>query len=263
MINKYNPKIHHRRSIRLEGYDYTQKGLYFITICCQDRAHMFGNVLEGKMVMNDAGNMVEKWYYELQNKFPDIKPQEMIIMPNHFHCIIENVGHPVDADLRVCSDVINNHVDEKIDDDMNINNHVDEKNDNMNINNHDNNKIDDVMNFNNHNDEKFDADKITHDINELNHDLDDEHIVYEHNFYQRIEGEHKGSPLCRVIQWFKTMTTNEYIRGVKSLDWKPFNGKLWQLNYYEHIIRNDRSYQTITNYIINNPVKWDNDKLYK
>jgi REP element-mobilizing transposase RayT len=53
-------------------------------------------------------------------------------------------------------------------------------------------------------------------------------------------GEHIGSPLRNVVQWFKTMTTNEYIRHVKQNGWRPFNGKLWQRNYYEHIIRNEK-----------------------
>ncbi len=53
-------------------------------------------------------------------------------------------------------------------------------------------------------------------------------------------GEHTGSPLHQVIQWFKTMTTNEYIRGVKQRGWAPFPGKLWQRNYYEHIVRNEK-----------------------
>lgn len=112
----YNPNIHHRKSIRLKGYDYTQAGLYFITICVQNRECLFGDVRRGEptcspnttspseMILNDAGKMVQKWYYELENKFADIRCHEMIIMPNHFHCIIENVGHTVGADLRVCPD---------------------------------------------------------------------------------------------------------------------------------------------------------------
>ena len=54
------------------------------------------------------------------------------------------------------------------------------------------------------------------------------------------KGEHTGSPLHKIVQWFKTMTTNEYIRRIKLFDWHSFNGKLWQRNYYEHIIRNER-----------------------
>jgi len=74
-------------------------------------------------------------------------------------------------------------------------------------------------------------------------------------------GPPQGSPLGTVMQWFKTMSTNEYIRGVKTLDWKRFDGKLWQRNYWEHIIRDERSYNAIRKYIINNPRKWDVDKL--
>jgi hypothetical protein len=76
------------------------------------------------------------------------------------------------------------------------------------------------------------------------------------------EGEHVGSPLYRVVQWFKTMTTNEYIRGVKNNNWQRFNGKLWQRNYYEHIIRNEQSYHNITKYIKNNPAKWRDDNFH-
>ena len=55
----YNPNIHNRRSIRLKGYDYSQAGLYFITICVQNRKCLFGDVIAGKMILNDAGRMVE------------------------------------------------------------------------------------------------------------------------------------------------------------------------------------------------------------
>jgi len=70
------------------------------------------------------------------------------------------------------------------------------------------------------------------------------------------EGEHIGSPLHCIVQWFKTMTTNEYIRGVKKNDWPPFPGKLWQRNYYEHIIRNETELFITQKYIVNNPIKW-------
>jgi len=65
-----------------------------------------------------------------------------------------------------------------------------------------------------------------------------------------------------LIQWFKTMTTNEYIRGVKNHGWTPFHNKLWQRNYYEHIIRNDVEYRRIAEYIANNPIKWKDDKQW-
>ena len=65
--------------------------------------------------------------------------------------------------------------------------------------------------------------------------------------------------LGEMTQWFKTMTTNEYIRGVKTLQWTPFPGKLWQRNYYEHIIRNERECDAIARYIRDNPTHWADD----
>jgi REP element-mobilizing transposase RayT len=56
------------------------------------------------------------------------------------------------------------------------------------------------------------------------------------------------------------MTTNEYLRNVKNKGWKPLNGKLWQRNYYEHIIRNEDELNLIREYIQHNPLKWDDDK---
>ncbi|HEX3044891.1 MAG TPA: transposase [Bacillota bacterium] len=67
--------------------------------------------------------------------------------------------------------------------------------------------------------------------------------------------------LSAVIQWFKTMTTNEYIRNVKANGWPPFDRKLWQRNYYEHIVRSDDELFRIQNYIINNPIVWSRDPL--
>lgn len=76
-------------------------------------------------------------------------------------------------------------------------------------------------------------------------------------------GEHTGSPLHSIIQWFKTMSTNEYIRNVKTKNWPPFKKRLWQRNYYEHIIRNEQSYNQIVEYIHTNPLKWEFDKFYR
>jgi putative transposase len=68
-----------------------------------------------------------------------------------------------------------------------------------------------------------------------------------------------NAPISQIVQWFKTMTTNEYIRGVKQSHWKPFDGKLWQRNYYEHIVRNEQDYECIVNYITDNPSNWMED----
>ncbi len=71
-MNKYNPDIHHRRSIRLKGYDYTQAGLYFVTICCQNRECLYGQVKNNKMILNDAGKMVNEQWLAQQQQFPNI-----------------------------------------------------------------------------------------------------------------------------------------------------------------------------------------------
>lgn len=63
----------------------------------------------------------------------------------------------------------------------------------------------------------------------------------------------------RVVQAFKSITTHEYVRGVKQYGWPRFKGKLWQRNYYEHVIRNDGQLNRIRKYIIENPAKWESD----
>ena len=183
----YNPDKHHRRSIRLKGYDYTQPGGYYITIVVQERECLFGDVVDGKMRLNDAGGMVERWWAELGNKFPHVIPDTCVVMPNHFHGIV------------VITDEQRTHVGYQ----------------------------------GAHNDHQG-----------------------AHNDHQ---GAHTGAPLPEIVQWFKTMTTNEYIRGVKTLGWIPFSGKLWQRNYYEHIIRSDVSLERIQQYITDNPARWDED----
>jgi len=74
-------------------------------------------------------------------------------------------------------------------------------------------------------------------------------------------GEHTGSPLHCVVQWFKTMTTNEYILGIKQNDCQPFRGKLWQRNYWKRIIRDENELNQLQEYTINNPLNWHNNKL--
>lgn len=192
MPNKYNPEIHHRHSIRLKDYDYSQPGAYYVTICIQGKVCLLGDIADGVMAVNDAGKMIEKWWCKLPEKFEVIELDEYVVMPNHFHGIINIVRADlcvgiVGADPSVCTvcTVIRN----------------------KNIN----------------------------------------------------QGEHTGSPLHRIVQWFKTMTTNEYIHDVKKYNWPPFSGKLWQRNYYEHVIRNEDELNKIREYIVLNPATWHED----
>ena len=82
--------FHHRRSIRLKGYDYSADGLYFITICTKDRNHYFGRVIDGKMVLNERGLIVKnEWLNTINVRKDEVILHEYIVMPNHFHAIIE------------------------------------------------------------------------------------------------------------------------------------------------------------------------------
>ena len=196
----YNPQIHHRKSIRLKGYDYAQAGLYFITICCQNHISYFGHIQNGEMILNDAGKMIETEWLNLKNRFPNIQLHEFVTMPNHFHGILEIVGVP----------------------------------------------LGDAQN-----------------INLQNVDAQNEMVLNE----MVLNGKEKGRPqghaptVGDMMDAFKSITTVEYIRGVKQNDWAPFNRKLWQRNYWEHIIRDENSHQKISDYIINNPQNWEKDKL--
>jgi putative transposase len=85
-------KLPKRKNIRLKDFDYSQNAYYFITICTQNREHFFGQVINGEMVLNHAGEMVEKICLKLENEFPYIKIDKYVFMPNHFHVIIAIVG---------------------------------------------------------------------------------------------------------------------------------------------------------------------------
>lgn len=76
------------------------------------------------------------------------------------------------------------------------------------------------------------------------------------------EGAHTGAPLHRMVQWLKTMTSNEYFLGVKQERWPYVPKKLWQRNYYERIIRNDRELVQTQQYILDNPQNWELDPEY-
>ena len=81
--------LRNRQSIRLEGYDYSKAGIYFITICVKDREPLLGRVEEGKMILNDIGLKVNDYWIITEKIRSNIKLHEYIIMPNHVHFIVE------------------------------------------------------------------------------------------------------------------------------------------------------------------------------
>jgi len=211
-MNKYNPNIHQRKSIRLKGYDYSQAGLYFITICCQDRIYRFGDVVNGKMVCNEYGEIAHNEWMNTVNIRKNVELGEFIIMPNHIHGIIQLLGRgeshsPDNGDVCKTPDNV----------------------------------------AKSHSPDNGDVCKTPDNVAE-SHSPD-------------------NGDVCKTPLRSPSQTIGAIVRGYKSSVTKQlgllrFDGKLWQRNYYEHIIRNEKSHQTITEYIINNPAKWAEDKFY-
>jgi putative transposase len=95
---KYDPAIHHRRSIRLPGFDYSKPGQYFVTICTQHRLCLFGTIENGKMSLNEYGEIVQAAWDDLPCHYQNINLHEFVIMPNHVHGIVGiiNPVEPID-----------------------------------------------------------------------------------------------------------------------------------------------------------------------
>lgn len=88
MKSKFDPQKHHRRSIRLKNYDYSQAGAYYVTIVVQERECLFGEIVDGEMYLNEYGEIVQKWWHEFPIHFPNVELGAFVIMPNHVHGII-------------------------------------------------------------------------------------------------------------------------------------------------------------------------------
>jgi REP element-mobilizing transposase RayT len=84
----YDPTLHRRRSIRLQGYDYSQAGAYFVTLCTQNRECLFGSIVDGEMQLNDVGRAVVHEWANTAKIRNDIELDEWVVMPNHFHGIL-------------------------------------------------------------------------------------------------------------------------------------------------------------------------------
>jgi len=180
MNGQYDPDIHHRRSVRLAGYDYSQCGAYFVTICTDNKKRLFGNIMDGKAQLNEIGVMVKHAWEWLPQQYQYVSIDEFVIMPNHFHGIL------------IINDVLNNS-------------------------------------------QRAVREQSTRAVRE--------------------PPLHK--PVGRLIGVFKTVTTKRFNETRHSV-----GEKIWQRNYYEHIIRNEDDYMRIFWYIQTNPSNWRNDKLW-
>lgn len=209
------PNKYHRKSIRLQGYDYSQAGLYFITICCQDRACLFGEIVDGEMICKDTGNIANQCWLDIPNHFPNMVLHEYVVMPNHIHGIVEIIGTD-----NVGAKNISPYNNVMANDDSPNNDDVGTKNILPNNN---------VM----ANDDGIGA-----------------------NGYSPLPPNGTSKTIGSMVRGFKIGVTKWIRQNTNVYD-------VWQRNYYEHIIRNEQFYHRISEYIINNPKKWNEDKFYK
>ena len=180
----YNPEIHKRKSIRLKDYDYSKEGMYFITICTHNREHLFGEIIYGKMILNNAGEIVKSELLKTNEIRKNVKIDNWVIMPNHIHFLIEILGgFPSGKPLQ-------------------------------------NNNLKNVGVLPLANPNKLKANTIGSIVNQI-----------------------------------KSKVTKEVRKETEI-----FN--VWQRNYYENIIRNDEIYIKVSEYIENNPLKWEEDKYF-
>lgn len=209
----YNPQIHHRRSIRLKGYDYSQVGLYFITICCEDRKYRFGKIENDEMTLNEYGTIAYNEWIKLTERFSNFELDVFQIMPNHMHAII--------ALNTVWT------------------------------------RFTPAQNKPQNNDEIY-GQSPNGQPQRLSLHLTDN----DNRATARV-----APTIGDIIGAYKSLVANECLKIWKTkwvgVNPAPTMGKLWQRNYHEHIIRNQQSYQKISEYIVNNPAKWLKIKFYK
>ena len=99
----YNSEKQRRRSLRLKGYNYTQEGAYFVTICTHNRKCIFGDIVDGQLRLNEFGRLAETEWLITENIRENVEMDEYIIMPNHMHgksIILSAVGARCIVPLR-------------------------------------------------------------------------------------------------------------------------------------------------------------------
>ncbi|MFT5723680.1 MAG: putative transposase [Bacteroidia bacterium] len=254
--SKYNSNMHHRRSIRLKGYDYSQAGLYFITICCQDRICRFGHVENGEMILNEYGQIAYDEWMKLSNRFHNMELDVFQIMPNHMHGIIKLVG----ATLEVAQNDDTNQIDVTQIDVTQID-----------VTQIDVTQIDVTQNVTTQNDNtQIDItpmDTSKNDVTQMDptqNDTPKNHVTQmdmDMDMDMDIRATARVAPtVSDIVGAYKSLVANRCLNIYKTKN--KIMGKLWQRNFYEHIIRNEKSFQNISEYILNNPAKWLNDKIY-
>ena len=204
--------IKKRVSIRLVNYDYSQKGLYFITICTKNRERFFGEIKDGKMFFSEIGKIANDCWNDIPQHFSQAFLHEFVVMPDHIHGIIE-INNPPAVGANHYSPEMNHYSPQ-------INNYS-----------YDNQYL--IKNHTINNVAKHTIDNRTNDVSTIR--------------------AKDVSPLRGTSQ-----TIGSIVRGFKIGVTKQIGFSPWQRNYYEHVIRSEIDYLNIANYIIENPLKWNN-----
>ena len=197
--------LHNRRSIRLKGYDYSQEGIYFITLCCQDRLHLFGKIENGIMHLNEFGEIIKEEWEKTPFIRTNISLGAFIIMPDHFHAIL--------------------HIDQQI-----------------------TKKEDYIPN-------QFKSPSQT--IGAIIRGFKGATTIRINKINSNGTGELQFAPSPTQ---FAPNSSSLFSKKTDESQFAPPN-RIWQRDYFEKIIRDQRAYQNITQYIIDNPKNWKKKKL--
>ena len=195
-----------------------------MTICTQHRVCLFGEIINNKVMLNDAGNMITMIWNEMPSRFNHIELDECIVMPNHIHGIIEISPRRGESCIRPNDGVEHGE-------------HGDQG---------------EHGEHGEHGDQGEHRNQGEHKVRPYG---GGDSGVGHHPC-----GTKEGS-LGRIVQAFKSISTHAYINGVKQSGWRPFAGVVWQRNYWEHIVRDEQDLNRLREYIRHNPEKWALDEL--
>jgi len=226
MVDRYKGK-YRIPSARLKSWDYGSNAPYFVTICTDNKICFFGNITEGKMYLSDLGQLANKYWLEMENKFPFVVLDHFIVMPNHVHAIIN-----IDKPLPDCRDAI-----------YRVSNSAGNPDgvDNSDL-------IYRVSNSAGNPDGVDNPDAINSDaINRVS-------TVRKTGGVTGNNNPMLHESLSRFINWYKGRCTFEMRKINTRFSWQP--------RFHEHVIRNEEDYLKIAEYIQNNPWKWQEDKYY-
>lgn len=232
MKHKFDPQKHHRRSIRLKGYDYSSEGAYYVTIVAQGRECLFGEIIDGEMHLSQYGEIIQKWWDEILVHFPNVELGAFVIMPNHVHGIIF---------------IIDNRRGEVISPHHHPNSNHQE---NANSKSLDGGINDEGMITNN---EGGETQNQGMGIKNQGGEINDDGVKIKTQ-----GGETPPLPrrtLGQIVAYFKYQSTKE----MNKIETENSITKFWQRSYYEHVIRNEKELQQKTDYIMDNPSQWDED----